>query len=350
MKEMSYNELIEVIREERVINLQDVSTLFKNLVNAEEDYEEYSYVNSIRKKLKVLARMIGDEEWTIHADENDYHNLAVDYARLNLYDCALEIIERGLKKDLSPDLLADKILYGSESGQRELCEQACERLIHLDKDSWGWRAYSFTIQYYLKKVKSLPKGKGRDRLKAQAYTLAEEFINYALLNPEDAADRAYFEKASLIKEIGFDREGGKHVTQESVLKEGCTAINPAPQCALCLADIMLERGKYDEAISYLEQCKLAVNSVQPSINPAYVYLLYAMAKTSRLIKETVDGDYSGKETVVESIYHDFHTATDGFDINNTYKDAADRIIKMLEIQTGFKDLSQTQSQAGDEFI
>lgn len=193
----------------------------------------------------------------------------------------------------------------------------------------------------------MQKGKTRDNLKAKTYALAEEFINYALLNPEDAADRAYFEKASLVKELGPDREENG-ITQESILKDGCIAINPAPQCALCLADIMLERGNYDEAISFLNQCKLAINSPQPSINPDYVYLLNAMAKTSKLIKETTDGNFSGKKSEIESIYRDFHIASNSRDLDATYKNAANRTIKMLEIQTGFKDI--IQSSSGDEFV
>lgn len=348
-KDISYNELIVIVQEEGIISLKDASSVFKKLVNAnKDDFEEYSYVNSTRKKLRDLAQMVSNESWKVFADDNDYHNLAVDYVRLNLYDCALWILERGLKEAPSSDLLADKILYASESGQRELCEEAYTSLIHLDKESWGWRAYSFTIKYYLKKVKSMKKGKSRDNLKAKTYALAEEFISYAQLNPEDAADRAYFEKAALVKELGPNRDGEDNVTQESILKDGCNAITPAPQCALCLADIMFERGDYDEAISYLNQCKLAINSPQPSVNPAYVYLLYAMARTSRLIKETTDGDFSGKKSEIELIYRDFHTAMDSFSINTTYNDAAKKTIKMLEIQTSFKDT--TQSVSGDEFV
>lgn len=349
MKDISYNELIVIVQEEGIIILKDVSSVFKKIVKADDDdFESYSYINSSRKKLRDLAEMVSNEKWKILADDNDYHNLAVDYARLNLYDCALWILERGLKESPSSDLLADKILYASESGQHELCEDAYTSLIRLDKGSWGWRAYSFSIKYYLKKVKGMRKGKNRDNLKLKTYALAEEFITYSRLNPEDAADRAYFEMAALVKELGASGDGENVVTQEAILKNGCNAISPAPQCALSLADIMFERGYYNEAISFLSQCKLAINSPQPSVNPAYVYLLYAMAKTSKLIKETVDGDFSDKKLELESIYRDFHTAIDSFRINDTYKDAANRTIKMLEIQTGFKDT--IPSPNGDEFV
>lgn len=343
MKDMDYNELTEIVREEGIINLKDVSFVFRKLVEADsDDFEEYSYINSVRKKLRDLARMVNDEKWKVFADDEDYHNLAVDYARENLYDCALWILERGLKCAPSPDLLADKILYGSESGQYKFCEEAYACLSQLDRESWGWRAYSFTIKYCLKRARTLPKGKVRNDLKAEAYALAEDFIRYAQLNPEDAADRAYYEKASLVKELGPNVEGS-NITQESVLKDGCSAIKSAPQCALTLADIMFERGDYDETLSLLNQCRLAINSSQPSISPAYVYLLYAMAKTAKLIKENQDGEFSEKESEIKSIYRDFHTVINCFDINITYKNAANQIIKVLEVQTQVVDTFQSLS-------
>ena len=345
MNVISYSELASIAQEEGTISLKDVLYVFKKLVDMDsDDFEEYDYANSTRKKLRDLAQMVINENYKIFADDDDYHNIAVDYARLNLYDCAISILDRGLKHSISSDLLADKILYALESGQCELCEDACTNLFALDKASWGWRAYSFTIKYYLKKVKSLRKGKARNNLKAKTFDLAEEFINYAKSNPEEAADRAYFDKASLVKELGYIGEEGK-ITQESILADGCKAINPAPQCALSLADIMFDRGQYDNALNYLKQCKLAINNPQPSVNPSYVFLLYAMAKTSKLISETENGDFSNRKSDVDSIYRDLHTSMDSFDINETYRDAAKRTIKMLEIQTGFKDTNQSSNDS-----
>ncbi len=348
MKDISYNELIEIAQEEGIVILKDVSSVFKKIVKEGDDFEEYSYSNSTRKKLRDLAKLVSNPEYKVFADSDVFHNLAIDFSKLNLYDCALSILERGLNEFPSSDLLADKILYASESGQYDLCEDAYERLNCLDKGSWGWRAYSFTIKYHLKKVKGMQKGEIRDRCKSAVYALAEEFIAYSRINPEDSADRAYFDMASLVKELGVIEDGKEAVTRESILRQGCKAIHPAPQCALSLSEMLIERGSYDEAITFLSQCKLDTNSPQPSVNPAYVFLLYAMAKTSKLIEETVDGDYSGKKSEVESIYRDFHTAVDSFEIEETYRNAAKRTINALEIQTGFKDT--TSNLDGDEFV
>lgn len=348
MKQKTFQELLDISREEGILPLKDVSAVVKDLMNSTEDFmgsdfTESDYSQSPEKKMRDLARLVKDETLTILANSNDFHNLAVDYARLNIYDCAVWILERGLTTSpYSSDLLADMILYGIESGQRPVCEKAHANLMRLEKDAWGWRAYSFTISYYLDKARRLPKGKSREALKEKTFALVEEFISFGKSHPEDAADRAFSCKAKVISEFG-----GKE-TKEDVLRAGCEVINPAPQCALHLADIVFNRGKYDETLALLRQCILAVQRPQPDINCAYTYLLCAMAKTSKLIAETPDGDYSNKEFEIQTIYKDFHTALAAQDIAPVYESAAQRTIKVLEVQTGFQDT--TPMSDAEQFI
>lgn len=344
MIKRTFQELLAISREEGILSLKDASFVIKDLMSSSaSDFEESDYSQSPWKKMRELARLIKDESIIIHADSNDFHNLAVDYARLNMYDCAVLVLERGLiLNPYAPDLLADMILYGTESGQRAVSEKAYSNLINLDRDSWGWRAYSFTIGYYLDKVRCFPKGKTREKLKEKIFSMVDEFISYGKLHPEEAADRAFSCKASVISELGG------HETQEDVLRTGCSVINPAPQCALHLADIVFNQGKYDEAIVFLNQCILAIQKPQPDINRSYVYLMCAMAKTARLISQTTDGDYSNKEFEIKAIYKDFHSALVEQDINPVYETAAKKTIKILEVQTGFKDI--TPSTSAEEFI
>ena len=337
INEMTYQRLMEIIKNEGAITLKDVSLAIGNIIGKSidefDEYGEYEYEKDPRKKLRDLVKLIANEELIVRADANDYHNLAVDYARQNLFECSLQILNRGLKPynyPLSADLLADTILYGKESGQHEVCETALSNLNLVDKESWGWRAYCFTIDYYLDKATRLPKGANRNKLKKSIHKLADEFIDYSQREP-DVADRAYYKKAEVIKEIGG--EGN----QEAILLQGYNKYSSAPLCSLRLADMMFERGNYAKVLEYLQKCRYAVNDPQPDINPAYVYLLYAMSKTSKLMIDTPDGNYAEKKAEIEAIYRDFHTAMKSFSINQTYENAAKRTIRMLEIQTGEKD-------------
>lgn len=335
MKELTYQQIIEIAQREKALTVKNIASAIAGLIHKSTDeygeYGEYEYEKDPRKKMRDLAQLIKDESITVFSDSNDYHNLAVDYARQELFDCAIWILKRGLKKyPLSQDLLADTILYGKESGQLEECENALSSLLLVDKESWGWRAYSFTIDYYLDEINRLPKGASRNKLKREIHKLADEFIEYAQRDPE-AVDRAYCKKADVTKEIGGEK------SQEEYLLAGYNKNPSAPQCALRLADMMFEQGEYSKVLDYLQKCKYAINNPQPDINPAYVYLLYAMSKTSKLMIETPDGNYSEKQSEIEQIYRDFHTAIKSFPINQTYENAARRTIKMLEIQTGIND-------------
>ncbi|MBR0340922.1 MAG: hypothetical protein IJH64_01460 [Oscillospiraceae bacterium] len=337
IKKMTYQRLIEIIKNERAIMLKDVFSAIGNMLGQSTDesdeYGEYMYENDTRTKLRALAQQIADEELIVHADATDYHNLAVYYARQDLSDCSLKILNRGLKPEnypFSSDLLADTVLYGKENGQHKVCESALSSLSLVDKESWGWRAYSFTIDYYLDKVTRLPKGASRNKLKKEIHRLADEFIDYSQRD-SGAIDRAYCKKAEVIQEIGGEGD------QEKYLLEGCQKDSSAPQCSLRLADIMFKRGNYEKVLEYLQNCKRAVNHPQPDISPEYVYLLYAMSKTSKLMIDTPDGNYSEKRAEIEAIYRDFHTAMKSFTINRTYENAAKKTIRMLEIQTGVKD-------------
>lgn len=341
---MTFNELIDIAQEEKSLSLKDVSLVLKNLMqDSDVDYVQYSYTQSPRKKYRDIARMIKNPELKIFAGSDDFHNLAVDYVHMNMFDCAIWILDRGLTySSCSSDLLADKLLYGTESSQTDICEEAYNQLMCLDKNSWGWRAYSFTLDYYLEKANRLPKGKDREKIKEETIRMAEEFISYAKRYPEDI-DRAFFEKAKAIKVFGSEKE-----TEEDVLQAGCNATIAAPRCALRLADILFDRGNYDGSLLYLNQCIQTMLAPQPGVNHSYVFLLSALSKVSKLFSETSIGDCENKESLVKSVYKDFHTALADPEINPTYKKAAKTTIKVLEVQTGYKDM--TAASESDEYI
>ncbi len=292
--------------------------------------------------MRDIANLIKDKELMIFADSSDFHNLAVDYARLNMFDCAIWVLNRGLAlSPYSSDLLADKLLYSTEGGQSDICEEAYTQLMSLERSSWGWRAYSFTLDYYLDKANRLQKGEKREKIKENAFSLVEDFITYSKLYPEDT-DRAYFEKAKIVKAFG-----GKE-TEESVLQSGCMATLAASRCALRLADILFDRGDYDGSLNYLKQCIHAIQGPQPGVNPYYVFLLSAMSKVSKLFNESPDGNYDGKESAIKSIYKDFNTVLTDREINPTYKQAAETAIKVIEVQTGVRDT--TSPIINEEYI
>ena len=343
MRKMTYEQLQEIIQKEGTITSKNISIVLAELVQqSDEEYGEfgeYEYENDPRTKMRELADAMANEGYTFYADANDYHNIAVDYARQNLPDCSIRILQRGIMKyPFSSDLLADLILYGKESGEFEVCKSALDNLMRVDRKSWGWRAYSFSIDYYMDEINKLPAGDEHKELYTLIHSLADEYIAYSERQPS-AIDRAYCKKADVIKEIG-----GEDTSEEYLLK-GCSKYPLAPQCSLHLADMLVERGEYDKAITHLDKCKLASISVQPDISPSYVHLLYAMTKTSQLLADTSTTQYEDRDDEIDAIYKDFHIAMK-YSYNQTYEKAAKNTIKMIEIQTGHKD--NTYDPEGDE--
>lgn len=343
MAKMTYQELMEIAKEEQLFSLKDVEQVITGLIGEAEDvYHEYSYAQSPRKKLKDIAKLISDNNMTILGDADEYHNIAVNYARKNLYDSACFILDRGLLGfPYSSDLLADKIRYGIDGGQIEVADAAYEQLMQVDNESWGWRAYSFTIDYYLSKATQIRKGIQREELRAEVFNMAEGFISHAIVHIEDS-DFAYFSKSKAIREFGGEE------TEEEVLRTCCETVKACPRCALRLSDILFDRGEYNDSIKYLKLCMHAAQKPQPDVSPSYVYLLTALGKTSKLFTETSDRNYESKRTEIEQIYRDFHTALSNKDINPIYEETAKATIRVLEVQTGVKDLEYSSSK--EEFI
>lgn len=171
MIKRTFQELLAIYREEGILSLKDASSVIKDLVSSSDpDFEESDYSQSPWKKIRELARLIKDESLIIHADSNDFHNLAVDYARLNMYDCAVWVLERGfILNPYAPDLLADMILYGTESGQRAVCKKAYSNLIHLDRDSWGVESILFYNWLLFRQSEMLSKRKNKRKTKRENF-------------------------------------------------------------------------------------------------------------------------------------------------------------------------------------
>lgn len=105
MKELTYQQIIEIAQREKALTVKTSPRLllvwFINRRTNTANTESMSMKRS-SKKMRDLAQLIKDESITVFSDSNDYHNLAVDYARQELFDCAIWILKRGLKNTHYP--------------------------------------------------------------------------------------------------------------------------------------------------------------------------------------------------------------------------------------------------------
>lgn len=332
MGNISYDEILQIADEEKIVSLNDLENVIRKLFGEEEngfdDFEEYDYANSSRKKLRDLARLFENKELVFSGTDDDYHNVAVSYARNGLFDYACKILERGLVFfPYSVDLLADLISYRLKSGRDDLCEEPYKTLVSVSKEMWNWRAFSFSIDYRLGRIKHISSNAERGRIIDETLDLSNMFVESL------HSDQAYYDKASVVEYKEKIEKGRNKETVESVLREGLDNVKFAPKCALRLADILFDKGEYAEAIIVLKRCCASVFRPQPDISSGYAFLLLALSKASDLFEKNEDkNNISDDKEFIEGMYRDFHTAISN-GLNDIYRKTVNSAIKTIEAQT-----------------
>lgn len=211
-------------------------------------------------------------------DANEYHNKAVDYARRSNYARAVQVCKRGLKffpNDI--DLLADTIKYSCETGDLKTAKEFYERLITLPRTSWNWRAYTFCFDYL---VLDPINNEENCRTLIKDYKV---FIPYE--------EKAYMSESELEAALGNQNRS------MMVLVEAIDKLPNAPQCALRLADMQLDRGLFDAVLKTCNYCLSASCEVQPSINIPYLLLVRALAKDALLHKRFANEEHVDQEEI-----------------------------------------------------
>ena len=195
----------------------------------------------------------------LRGDENDYHNLAAECARHSLYAMACEICEAGLVFfPQNIDLLSDWIQYGTATGNIDAAViEPLNRLLAIDKTHWSWRAFDFTVDYYI-----------AAGMFEEAENLADDFVLYC---PYE--ERAYYCQAEVYQKR-YAKEEGIHKTIIALQ----TAMDKNLNCPLCenkLADVLSDCGRLDEALVAANRAIQELAQEQPSVN--YGYVIYRRA-------------------------------------------------------------------------
>ena len=195
----------------------------------------------------------------LRGDENDYHNLAAECARHSLYAMACEICEAGLVFfPQNIDLLSDWIQYGTATGNIDAAViEPLNRLLAIDKTHWSWRAFDFTVDYYI-----------AAGMFEEAENLADDFVLYC---PYE--ERAYYCQAEVYQKR-YAKEEGIHKTIIALQ----TAMDKNINCPLCenkLADVLSDCGRLDEALVAANRAIQELAQEQPSVN--YGYVIYRRA-------------------------------------------------------------------------
>lgn len=314
-----YHQLMQAIDEEKMFNIASISATVEHLL-LEEDYEE-NYIYSVQKKMRDIVRIIEDNSIQYEGTADHFHNLAVDYARMDMYDSACRILGRGIQDmPTSVDLLADFIKYGISCGRHIECKEYYERLQGIPLNQWNWRAYSFSIDYLLDCRSRITSTADLVGIKREALTISNRFIKNI------KTEQAFFDKSSIYRAFNESKK------EREVLTLALNSLRTTPKCSLRLADIEFDDGNFEIAVTYLKRCCNSFRP-QPDISRSYTFLLSALGKASLLFEKKGDSyDFSSDKDVINDIYTDFHTAIEN-GLSGIYKKSADAIIKTIAAQS-----------------
>lgn len=224
-------------------------------------------------------------------DADDWHNFAVDVARKDLYDLACDLLECGLSiypKNI--DLLADYLQYGTSCGRIEKCKSFFKILSKIPKIRWGWRGYSFSVNYLIYLWERSDSEKELEKLQEEMLNLAASFRKNL---PSD--EESYRCEADIYKLLHKKKE------EEEVLRLALSDLKIAPKCALRLSDLLFDRGDYEEALTLIQRGLRDAMQTQRSVNEGYLY--YLMGLTKMALAQQVETPIS-EETACD-IYSDF---------------------------------------------
>ena len=93
-----------------------------------------------------------------------------------------------------------------------------------------------------------------------------------------------------------------------------STVKVAPKCSLRYADILFDRGRYEEAKPVISRAKKDSTTTQASVSDGYIYYLSALC-TIALVSEE-EREYTRDE--VEGVYNDFNLALKDFNRNQSF--------------------------------
>lgn len=299
--------------------LRQVGAIISSLLPGPKDSDKGEIEYKTRKITSTIKEMLAQE--VISGDGDDWHNLTVDLARRGYFDLACDILERGMKEfPKNTDLLGDYLEYGTSCGRVDQCKIYYKILQKIPKIKYTWRGFHFSVNWLTYLWEQSDSKKELERLEKEIKQLVAD---YRSCLPDD--------EESYRCEAEFYKTMKKHSDEITALKAAVDSSIPAPKCALRLAHIYFEKGEYEEALKYAEECLKASNSIQDEVNTAFVFYLHGLCTMGA--NRTAGGEYPGDK--VNEVYRDFNLSLKVDDRSKFVEQIAKKA-SLLQNQTGNK--------------
>lgn len=300
---MIYETVMNNIKTGHTATIAHINEVVDQLLESYEDEEEQSW----ERLDELMGALTTSDIQTYNGDSNQYHNLAVSFARANQYGFACDVIKIGLDHySESQDLLADFLAYASKCGRMDEAQACYDKLMNMDRASLNWRAFDFSIDYLSAKLLKTSDKAEQQKINDRIDELLSEYQSY---HSDD-------EKAYLAQYLVSDSRNEKdaiNVLQEKIAQKEFSA----PRCTLKLAEHLFKTGRYEEAEKYIEKGKRWVTSSEVAVEPGSFYTLAALCGICRIYEDGIENlrnmaaendEKNELEKRVRSVYKDCEAA------------------------------------------
>lgn len=279
--------------------------------------------NARQDLYELMKRFIAQDEHS--GDADDFHNFAVDLARKDEYIYACQVLDCGLK--LFPknvDLLADYLQYGVSCNRLDECRKVYKTLLKIPRRRWTWRGFAFLVDYLQFLVDRSDSDKEINAKEEEMLSVVSDFRKYFPYSEE-----SYRTESNVYRILNLpDKEA-------DVLKLALKCVLVAPKCALRYADILFERGMYQEAADAIKRGIRDANQTQSRVNEGYIYYLSALCKLA--IAQQSGSNLDLDKTSADEIYSEFNIALSKFqNTKNSYIDVIRTKTNTIVNKTGFE--------------
>lgn len=282
-------------RQEKVkanIPVSKISAIAKGYLRYINEQDDADDEQARQDLYKLMERFSNQAEQS--GDANDFHNFSVALAVKDEYALACDVLDYGLKMHpKNVDLLADYLQYGLNCGRVEEVKNVYKTLNKIPRMRWTWRAFAFSATYLKNIIERSDSQREIDTKIKEIQGLLIDFRKY-----HSYSEEAYRVEAETYQCINMKDE------EINALKSALENLNIAPKCALRYADILFDRGEYEEATNAIKRCIGDSTGTQSSVNEGYMYYLYALSILADHQKRDVKMD---KDTVIQ-IYSNFNIA------------------------------------------
>lgn len=326
---MTIEKIMKEIEKNKVCYIEHVYQVLSQRMDESLEFEE-EQADEKRSVIELKESICNNEVQLIGPVET-IHNVSVEYARYGCYDCACAVLKKGLdlnKYSKNVDLLADYLKYSTCSSQEDFdaAKNYYERLCSISRKRWNWRAYSFTIDYFLAFLNSL--NIDEEEILNKCMQLATEYMEK--LGRGENGDKAYHALANVYLMSGDDEK-----CQET-LQNAISTLKKAPMCALQLAEMFFNNGMFNEAGKCVSQC-ISVN-IDVDNSMGYPYVLSALCRIMSAyerIEEVINSQE--KEDIIKIIKKDYELAKSILGDNEKRVTNLKKQIIILEKQLNIKD-------------